>query len=307
MISLRFPVSGGLVETRKIRVGVGADMSFFRTKILLCGFAAISIGMLSAASANPPELIERGALRVCADGNNLPFSNQAGEGFENKIAELMAEDLDLPLTYVWAPQVMGFVRNTLELRICDVIIGIVAGYGLVQNTNSYYRSTYSVVLPADSTFEPNSLKDDGFRGLRVGVVHDTPAMMPLRGSGANIELYRAHTDTRTVHPVRDAIKDVAAGETDAAVIWGPIAGYFAARQDPPLKVYSIAPAEAGDARLDYRITMGIRRNEPQWKDWINDFISRYQNEINDILHEYEVPLLDERGNFIQASSDDGKG
>lgn len=276
-------------------------MGFVRTGRVASFAIVMVLGAQPLAQANPPELMERGALRVCADGNNMPFSNQAGEGFENRIAELMAQELDLPLTYVWAPQVMGFVRNTLELRICDVIIGVAAGYELVQNTNAYYRSVYSIVLPADSGFAPRSLADEGFRGKRVGVVHDTPAMLPLRSSGARVHLYRAHTDTRAVHPARDAVADVAKGVTDGAVIWGPIAGYYAMQQDPPLTVIPIDVAEADKARLDYRITMGIRRNEPQWKDWINDFINRHQDEIDAILSEYGVPLIDGRGQFIHAS------
>src|SRR5690625_4532912 len=104
----------------------------------------------ATALAGPPELMERGALRVCADGNNLPFTNRAGEGFENKIAEMMADELGLPITYFWSPQIMGFVRNTLQLRVCDVIIGIASGYQFVQNTSPYYRSVYSIVLPHDS-------------------------------------------------------------------------------------------------------------------------------------------------------------
>lgn len=266
----------------------------------------ICLGLVSVApaSANPPELLERGALRVCADGNNLPFSNQAGEGFENKIAEMMAEDLGLPLTYRWAPQVMGFVRNTLELRVCDVIIGVAAGYEFVQNTNAYYRSVYSIVLPADTEVEPTSLADDAFRGMTVGAVADTPPTVPLRGAGARIKSYRSQVDTRAMNPARDAIADVAEGVTDAAVIWGPVAGYYASRHEPPLRLVPLEVANAANLRLDYRITMGIRRNEPLWKDWINDFIDRRQDDINRILHEYGVPLLDARGELIVPAEAD---
>ncbi|NIC07955.1 substrate-binding domain-containing protein [Billgrantia bachuensis] len=266
----------------------------------------LALGLVAAcnAVAEPPERLEREALRVCADGNNLPFSNQAGEGFENRIAELMADDLGVPLTYVWAPQVMGFVRNTLELRVCDVMIGAVAGYGFVQNTNPYYRSVYSLVVPEDSELDTTRLSDPAFAGRRIGVVAETPPVVPLRRSRARIQGYPLMVDTRVRAPVRDAVEDVASGNTEGAVLWGPLAGYYAARQDPPLKVVPLVDDDSG-AQLDYRITMGVRHGEPHWKDWINDFIDRHQDEIHAILMEYGVPLLDRHGQLIEAGEGGG--
>jgi quinoprotein dehydrogenase-associated probable ABC transporter substrate-binding protein len=271
-----------------------------RSKGRASPLAAAAAGVLLSwlampAQAGPPELIERGSVRVCADGNNMPFSNEAGEGFENRIAEMMAEDLGVELRYVFAPQIMGFVRNTLQLRVCDVIIGVVAGYELVQNTNSYFRSTYAVVTPEDSDLEVANLTDEALLGRRIGVVTDTPPVVPLRQAGAQVKSYHLMVDTRAINPVREAIEDVAEGVTEAAVVWGPIAGWFALQHDPPLKVVPLGVPDASGARLDFRITMGIRRNEPLWKDWINDFIERRQDEINQILVEYGVPLLDQRG------------
>jgi quinoprotein dehydrogenase-associated probable ABC transporter substrate-binding protein len=261
---------------------------------------AIALVMAAGAAANPPERQDREALRVCADGNNLPFSNQAGEGFENRIAELMAEDLGVPLTYVWAPQVMGFVRNTLELRVCDVMIGVVAGYDFVQNTNAYYRSVYALVVPEGSPIEATTLTDPVLSGRRIGVVSETPPLVPLRRTGARIQGYPLMVDTRVRAPVRDAIDDVVEGNTEAAVLWGPLAGYYAARQDVPLTVIPLVDDDSR-VQLDYRITMGIRRGEPHWKDWINDFIDRHQEEIDTILAEYGVPLLDRRGQLKVAA------
>ncbi|SFU83083.1 substrate-binding domain-containing protein [Halomonas korlensis] len=254
--------------------------------------------------ADLPELTQRDRLRVCADGNNLPFTNEAGEGFENRIAELLADDLGLPLEYVWAPQVMGFVRNTLELRLCDVMIGVAAGYGFVQNTNDYYRSIYSLAVPADTDLDVSSLDDEALKGRRIGVVSETPPLVPLRRVGARVEGYALQTDTRARTPAREAIEDVAAGRTDGAVLWGPIAGYYAARQTPPLKVVPLVD-DSTDARLDYRITMGVRQGEPYWKDTLNDFIDRRQDEINAILVDYDVPLLDRHGQLIQPFAASG--
>ncbi|MBA2780977.1 quinoprotein dehydrogenase-associated putative ABC transporter substrate-binding protein [Billgrantia kenyensis] len=261
---------------------------------------AIALVVATGAAATPPERQGREALRVCADGNNLPFSNQAGEGVENRIAELMAEDLGVPLTYVWAPQVMGFVRNTLELRVCDVMIGVVAGYDFVQNTNAYYRSVYALVVPEGSPIEATTLSDPVLSGRRIGVVSETPPLVPLRRTGARIQGYPLMVDTRVRAPVRDAIDDVVEGNTEAAVLWGPLAGYYAARQDVPLTVIPLVDDDSG-VQLDYRITMGIRRGEPHWKDWINDFIDRHQEEIDTILTEYGVPLLDRRGQLKVAA------
>jgi quinoprotein dehydrogenase-associated probable ABC transporter substrate-binding protein len=281
-------------------IEVMRDMVRRYFRMIPMGLALLAISALPAA-AGPPELLERGKLRVCADGNNLPFSNRAGEGFENKIAEMMADDLGLELTYVWAPQIMGFVRNTLQLRVCDVIIGVSAGYALVQNTNAYYRSVYAFVLPHDAVDGPTSLTDEALRGKVVGAVSDTPPLIPLRRAGAKVKSYLLQVDTRATSPARDAVADVANGVTDAAVIWGPIAGYFAARHDPPNKVVPLDVGDASDAPLDFRVTMGIRRNEPVWKDWINDFIARRQDEIDRVLVEFNVPLLDARGELIEVA------
>lgn len=260
---------------------------------------ALVLSLSSAAvPAQTPELQNRQHLRVCADGNNLPFSNEDGEGFENRIAEMIADEMDVPLSYVYAPQVMGFVRNTLDARICDVMIGAPAGYEFVQNTIDYYRSVYSLVVPEDSDIDVSSLDDPALEGRRIGVISETPPMTVLRRVDADIEDYPLQVDTRVRTPVKDAINDVADGVTEGAVIWGPLAGYYAARQDPPLKVIPLVDDDSG-TQLDYRITMGVRRGEPQWRDWLNDFIEEHQADINAILFEYDVPLVDGNGRLIQ--------
>lgn len=271
---------------------------------LACSLGIVGMAY-NEAMANPPELYERDHLRVCADGNNLPFTNREEEGFENRIAQLMADDLGQPLSYVWAPQIMGFVRNTLELRVCDVIIGVAAGYEFVQGSNDYYRSIYSLVVPMDSDIEATDLNDPMLEGRSIGVVNSTPPMVPLRRTGASIEGYPLQVDTRVRAPVKDAVEDVAKGVTEGAVIWGPLAGYYAARQDPPLRVIPLTD-DTTDAQLVYRITMGVRRGEPQWKDWINAFIERHQTDINEILADYDVPLVDRHGQLIDPANRDSQ-
>ncbi|MFC3282667.1 quinoprotein dehydrogenase-associated putative ABC transporter substrate-binding protein [Litchfieldella rifensis] len=273
---------------------------------VVAGLLAVCAGgPTGEARADVPELMERDQLRVCADGNNLPFTNEQGEGFENRIAELMADDLGLSLDYVWAPQIMGFVRNTLELRICDVIIGVAAGYDFVQNTKDYYQSVYSLVVPEDSSLEVTSLDDVALKGRYIGVVSETPPLVALRRAGARVKGYVLQTDTRVRTPARNAVKDVAAGVTEGAVLWGPIAGYYAARQEPPLKVIPLVD-DTTDARLAYRITMGVRHGEPHWKDTLNDFIDRRQDDINAILVDYDVPLLDRHGQLIHPTASPGE-
>lgn len=262
----------------------------------------LGIGMATCGTgvthADMPELGLSDHLRVCADGNNLPYSNEAGEGFENRIAEMIADEMEVPVSYVYSPQIMGFVRNTLDTRMCDVMIGVTAGYGFVQNTTAYYRSVYSLVVPADSELEATSLKSPALEGRRIGVVADTPPLIPLRNAGAELANYPLQVDTRVRAPVRDAIEDVASGETEGAVIWGPLAGYYAAQQDPPLKVIPLVDDGDSDVQLDYRITMGVRHGERQWRDWLNDFIERRQGDIHAVLAEFHVPLLDEHGQLI---------
>ncbi|SHF35288.1 quinoprotein dehydrogenase-associated probable ABC transporter substrate-binding protein [Modicisalibacter ilicicola DSM 19980] len=259
----------------------------------------------SIAVADLPERESREHLRVCADANNLPFTNRQGEGFENRIAEMIAAELDVPLRYVHAPQVMGFIRNTLDARLCDLVMGVAAGYEFVQNTLPYYRSVYSLVVPKGSDLEATHLEAATLEGKQIGVIFETPPTVPLRRAGAHLQSYALQTDTRVRTPARDAVEDVAKGVTDGAVIWGPLAGYYAARQNPPLAVVPLVD-DTSQARLIYAITMGVRHGEPQWRDWLNDFIRRRQADIDALLVDYHVPLLDEHGRLMSPAATSGE-
>jgi quinoprotein dehydrogenase-associated probable ABC transporter substrate-binding protein len=245
------------------------------------------------------EVRDRTALRVCADPANVPFSNEAGEGFENKIAELVAAELGLPVHYTWFPQATGFIRNTLGARKCDVVIGIALGSELVQNTNPYYRSTFSLVYRADSGLVVDTLGDPVLKNLRLGVVARTPpaTLMAKYGLLGNVRPYQLFVDTRFDLSGKKMVEDVANGDLDVAVLWGPIAGYFAGQHNPKLQVVPLTSV-AGDVKLDYRITMGVRQNEVEWRHQLNAIIREKQPEINAILLAYGVPLLDEQGNPI---------
>ena len=238
-------------------------------------------------------------LRVCADANSLPFSNKKEEGFENKIARLIAEELKQPIRYNWWPQTIGFVRNTLRLRRCDLIVGIGTGNELVQNTNPYYRSIYTMVYRQDSGLKATSLSDPALKSLRFGVIAGTPPATLLAKYGliGQTQPYHLTVDTRFFSPTRQAIEDVAAGKVDIALIWGPTAGYFAKRQKVALVVVPLLN-EQTDVRLDFRVSMAVRVNENDWKRHLNRILKRLKPKIDRILKDYGVPLLDRQRRLI---------
>jgi quinoprotein dehydrogenase-associated probable ABC transporter substrate-binding protein len=249
------------------------------------------------------ELVDRDTLRVCADPHNLPFSDQAGAGFENKIAELLADELGVELAYTWYPQSVGFVRNTLGARVCDVVIGITSTSELMQNTNPYYRSSYVLLQRADANTKVESLHDPALKDLRIGAVARTPPVDLLARQRLlkNLRPYQLVVDTRFESPARQMVEDLAAGEIDVGVLWGPIGGYWAKQQSVPIEVIPLTDEDAA-ARLDFRITMGLRRDEPEWKQILNDFIGAHQDQIQTILLDYGVPLLDQQGRPIEAAA-----
>lgn len=246
------------------------------------------------------ELVDPNAFRVCADPGNMPFSNQAEEGFENRIAELFAERLGKELTYTWYPQATGFVRNTLGAHRCDVIIGFAQGHELVQNTNPYYHTAYALLVKPGSDLEGvETLSDPRLKGKRIGVVAGTPpsSHMVRYGLIADAKPYPLMVDTRVDSSARDMMADLAAGEIDAGILWGPLAGYFAKRTDPPTIVVPLLKEEDAP-RLTYHITMGVRASDQEWKRTLNRMIEENRPAIEEILIGYGVPLLDEHNQLI---------
>ena len=261
--------------------------------------AAAALALLAAAGlparAQMGELVATDALRVCADPSNLPFSNERGEGFENRIAALVGRALDRRVEYVFFPQVQGFVRNTLRAGRCDLVMGTVAGDDLMQNTNPYYHTTYVMAFRRGADV-PEALDDPRMRTLRLGAIARTPPVDLLVRNNLveNTRFYRLAVDTRVEAPGADLVRAVAEGELDAALVWGPIAGYQAKAKDLPI-AFRALPTEPGAARMDFRITMGVRGQEPEWRRRINAVIREKQGEIDGILREYGVPLLDAQG------------
>jgi len=260
-----------------------------------CVVGGFGLSAALAVEGHRSDLVNRKVLRVCADPANLPFSNTKQEGFENKIAEIVADELGVPVEYTWFPQAMGFVRNTLLAKRCDVIIGTGQGDREVLNTNHLYRSAYALVYRPDNGLDGvDSVRDPLLKGKRMGVVISTPSSTLVAKAGlmGNAKPYRLMVDRRYDSPAEEMTKDIREGEVDAGVLWGPIAGYFANKGGEELVVVPLVK-DAKDGRTQFRITMGVRQSDREWKRQLNDVIRKRQADIDRVLLEYGVPLLDE--------------
>jgi quinoprotein dehydrogenase-associated probable ABC transporter substrate-binding protein len=265
--------------------------------------ALLGAGLLpNAGAAQRVDLVNRTALRVCADPANLPFSNDKGEGFENKIAELVAGELKVPLEYAWFPQATGFIRNTLFAKRCDVVLGYAQGDDLVLNTNAYYRSTYALLFRRGSGLDGvDALADPRLSDKRVGIIAGTPpsnAMVRL-GLMQRAKPYPLMVDRRHESPAERMIADIRAGEIDAGVLWGPMAGYFVDKGGEKLSLVPLL-REPGEPRMSYRITFGVRNLEDDWKHQLNAIIAKRQGDIDAILLAFGVPLIDDNAMLVTA-------
>ena len=273
---------------------------------ILPGLAMACIAMLAAPAERPHaqggaldlqlELVDPKVLRVCADPNNLPFSNEKGEGFENKVSELLATKLDKKLAYVWYPQATGFVRNTLGAHRCDLIPGFPQGDELVQSTNPYYRTAYALVIkPGTGLDDLDRLGDPRLVGKRIGIVAGTPpaTYLAVNGLMRSAKPYPLVVDTRVDSSAQAMMRDLAGGEIDVGILWGPMAGYYARQANPPLRVVPLLK-ESGGPQLAFRIAMGVRATDQNWKRQLNRLIAENQPDLNRLLLSFGVPLLDER-------------
>jgi quinoprotein dehydrogenase-associated probable ABC transporter substrate-binding protein len=271
-----------------------------RWPMLACvGVALAVVPAWHGARAQGPsiELIDPNVLRVCADPHNMPFSTERGEGFENRIADLLAKKLGKGISYTWHPGSPGFVRNTLGAYKCDVIMGMPQGNDLVQVTNPYYHTAYALVFKAGTDLAGiDELNDARLKGKHVGVVAGTPPAnnMALNGLMANAKPYPLVVDTRIDSSAAAMIADLAKGEIDAGILWGPMAGYHAAQASTPLTVVPLVKEKSGP-RLAYYIGMGVRHSDQEWKRTLNRTIQESQREISAILQSFSVPLLDDKG------------
>jgi mxaJ protein len=254
----------------------------------------VALVLLIGAAAPPP------VLRVCADPNNLPFSNAAGEGFENRIVALLAKDLGAEVSYTWWAQRREFVRNTLKSGVCDLIPGIAAGVESLRTTAPYYRSTYVFVTREDGP-TVSSFDDPVLRDITIGVQlvgddgFNTPPAHALsrRGMVENVRGYPLYGDYSRPNPPARIVDAVASGEVAVAVVWGPLAGYFAKREGAALRLSPVQPQIDGPRLpMVFDISMGVRKEDEALRQEIDDALQRRRSEIAAILAEYGVPRAD---------------
>ncbi|HEY0544463.1 MAG TPA: substrate-binding domain-containing protein [Pyrinomonadaceae bacterium] len=279
--------------------------SFRLSTILLC---ALSLSCASKveqqAQLQPPPQTplpeQTHVLRVCADPNNLPFSNQRQEGFENRIADLIAREMHARVEYTWWAQRRGFVRNTLKARACDVVMGVPASFELALTTNPYYRSTYVFVYRKDRKLNIRSFDDAALRDLKIGVqmigddfANSPPAhALTNRGIITNVKGYMVYGDYAQESPAANIIDAVARGEVDVAIAWGPLAGYFAKRARVQLEIVPVAPQiDQPFLPFIYDISLGVRHGDQAFKEDLERVLQERRQEIESILDEYGVPRV----------------
>jgi quinoprotein dehydrogenase-associated probable ABC transporter substrate-binding protein len=254
--------------------------------------------MASGSEAQP--LLPR-QLRVCADPNNLPFSNERLEGFENKLAELIAHDLNATLTYTWWAQRRGFIRHTLQAAACDLWMGVPQRLDAVLTTSPYYRSTYVFVYRPEDGLAVHSLDDPILRTIKIAVqligndsANSPPAhALARRHITQNVVGYSVYGDYAQPNPTARIIEAVATGAVDVAVVWGPIAGYFARLQPVPLTVVPVTPSRDSPALpFVFDIALGVRRGEEAFRAELDAILQRRRPEIHRLLDEYGVPRVE---------------
>jgi mxaJ protein len=251
----------------------------------------------------PPLAAAERALRVCSDPNNLPFSNEAEEGFENELAELVATDLEAELSYTWWAQRRGFIRNTLNAGTCDVVMGVPDDYELVDTTRPYYRSTYVFVYPEAAALDLHSLRDPRLRELTIGVhltgddgANPPPAhALGRMGIVDNVKGYLIYGDYREPNPPARLIDAVADGDVDVAAAWGPLAGYFASRSGVPLELRPMTDTvDFVPLPFEFSISMGVRRGDTALRDELDAVLERRRDDVRALLARYGVPLVEDR-------------
>ncbi|HHW62934.1 MAG TPA: quinoprotein dehydrogenase-associated putative ABC transporter substrate-binding protein [Rhodocyclaceae bacterium] len=294
MTEARLPINTDRVDLRRLTAGAA----------LACATAAL-LATAPAVQAGEGKAGGRDAVRVCQDPNNLPFANDKEQGFENRIAELLGKYLGVPVTYFNYPQRFVFIRNTLRYKLpgedypCDVIIGLPVGFDQVAVTKPYYRSTYAMIFAQGKGLDDvNSVDDflalgpERLSKLRIGLYDKSPVSQwmdrhNLVDQGVPYQTINVAMD----HYVGDIIdKDLAGGKLDVAIVWGPVAGYYASKFNPPMKVVPMK-SEPG-IQFDFAFGMGIRRGEPEWKAQLEGFLDTHEAEIAEILKAYHVPLVE---------------
>jgi mxaJ protein len=265
------------------------------SRITLLAGAVGSLLLLGSCSA-----LSRKPLRVCADPNNLPFSNRAGAGFENKLAELVATDLHRPLQYVWWAQRRGYVRNTLNAAQCDLWPGVASTVDMMATTRPYYRSTYVFVTRRSAGLRGLTLDDPRLRKLRIGVqmigddgMNTPPAhALARREIIDNVRGYMVYGDYREANPPSRIVRAVADGEIDVALAWGPVAEWYARTSTVPLRIEPVTPwLDQAQWPMTYDISMGVQKHDQKLRASLDAVLARRRSEIAGLLASYGVPLV----------------
>jgi mxaJ protein len=255
----------------------------------------LSFFLLSSCS-----LVGHRTITACADPNNLPFSNKAGQGFENKLAEMIAGDLDAKLEYVWWAQRRGYVRNTLNESKCDFWPGIASSVEMVATTRPYYRSSYMFITRKSSDLAGLTFDDPRLRKLKIGVqmvgddAMNTPPAHALsrRGIVENVQGYMLYGDYSAANPPSEIVHAVERGDIDVAIVWGPLAGYFAAQAKVPLRLEPVSPwLDDAQWPMAYDISVGVQKDDQKLRKKIDAILSSRSKDINALLARYHVPIV----------------
>ncbi len=280
-----------------------------RQALRLCAFAGVILFLTSCTDRKPVSTVAAaqtiarpaGVLRVCADPNNLPFSNQRLEGFENKIADLLGQDLGERVEYTWWAQRRGFFRNTLKAGMCDIVIGVPAGFEMALTTKPYYRSTYVFLSRKDRHVDVKSFDDPVLKKLRIGVqiIGDDQSNAPpahaltRRNIVDNVKGFTLYGDYNQPDPPARIVDAVEKGEIDLAIVWGPLAGYFAKQSRVPMEVVPVSPQiDQPFLPFVFDISMGVRRGDQELRDQLDQFLEKRRPEIEQILRDYRVPEVE---------------
>jgi quinoprotein dehydrogenase-associated probable ABC transporter substrate-binding protein len=288
-----------IIKCWKFASLVAASRSAVVIAALVGGLAALwpvaALAQARGPDASALELVDPDVFRACGDPRNLPFSNDKSEGFENKLAELFAAKLGKKLSYTYFPQATGFVRMTLGSYRCDVIMGFPQGDDQAQVTIPYYRTTYALITKRGSGLEEvTTIDDPRLKDKRIGIVARTPpgTSMAINGLLGRAKSYPLFIDTRADSSAQAMIDDLNQDNIDCGILWGPMAGYFANRVNPPLLVAPLVKEKNGPQMM-FRIGMAVRPTDQEWKRTLNKLITENQTEINKLLISYNIPILDE--------------
>jgi quinoprotein dehydrogenase-associated probable ABC transporter substrate-binding protein len=275
------------------------------TLLLAGSLCAANVSQTTASQQQEP------VLRVCADPNNLPFSNDRLEGFENRIAELMADDLDTSLSFVWRAQRRGYFREMIKSGKCDIVLGVPEHLDMALTTKPYYYSSYSFVSSAEKGYHLKSLDDPLLKKVQVGVelIGDDGANSPpahalaRRNIIQNVVGFSVYGDYSQPNPPARIVDAVASGKIDIGLVWGPLAGYFALHEPIKLNVQPIGQSKTRDLPFVFGISMGVRHGNSALRDKLNGFIDRRKPDIDRILDEFGVPRVAAPGNTRRPEND----